>query len=55
LGGLSNGADIEDTLYKVFREDRSIARQFMKWRSGMKNAQRPKGDKRPADAIGNAI
>jgi len=41
IAGLSNEAEIEDTLYKLFRKDRCMAHDFMKWRLGMKNAARP--------------
>lgn len=30
--------DIEEALYKFFREDRRMARDFMRWRLGMKHA-----------------
>jgi hypothetical protein len=41
IAGLSSAQEIEDALFKVFSHNRYMARDFMKWRLGMKNAQRP--------------
>ena len=55
IAGLSSEQEIEDVLFKLFW-DRAQARSFMWWRLKMRTMPRgPKGEKRPADAIGNAV
>jgi hypothetical protein len=42
IAGLSNEAEIEDALFKFFRQDRKLARDYMRWRMGIKKyALRP--------------